>query len=473
MSKKPFKALIVDDEPVARRAVIWALSNEDFACTPAADGEDAIDKLRWDQYDLIVTDLRMPNKHGHELIVELLADMPVPPPLIVVHSSVDHPRMVKDLILRGVDDVVPKPANYAAFAAKIRGVILRRNMQPPDTQQRSAESEIVSVTAAQPEKHTITSPPTASQDDPAMRPERQLKAISPLKFDSRLADVAQILPVSNAAIRVINLLRDDTFDADSLAEVIESDAVLTAELLRITNPTTEHAAEAIEQSLREAIVRLGAKRLSEISLAIASLGGITKLVLPWFDRDLAHLRSQAGCIAAKRILECQRTRQGGEGVVFAALLYPLSRMVVASAYSSLYEQMLAECKKGDMPLCELESEIFPCTPSEATADVLLRLGLPEDVCKPLSFAERPMRSVITLSEPTRTSVMVLKAAVRFAEHAVGQWNAWDKEMPLPPSSFLQSLKIDSAEELVDDIRFELELVIDSREGEPEGSLEFQ
>lgn len=46
MSDAPFQALVVDDEAVARRTVMWALSNEDFRCTPAVDGADAMEKIK-------------------------------------------------------------------------------------------------------------------------------------------------------------------------------------------------------------------------------------------------------------------------------------------------------------------------------------------------------------------------------------------------------------------------------------------
>ena len=77
--------------------------------------------------NLVVIDLRMPTKHGHSLAVDLLGKEN--PPLIVIHTSCDDPRMTKDLMLRGVDDIVYKPANYPAFAAKLRGMAERRNSQ--------------------------------------------------------------------------------------------------------------------------------------------------------------------------------------------------------------------------------------------------------------------------------------------------------------------------------------------------------
>ena len=106
MSAAPFQALIVDDEMIARRMVMWALSNEDFRCTPAVDGADALEKIKHTDYDLIVTDLRMPNMDGHAMVVELMANSTRHVPMIVAHSSLEDPVMTKDLMIRGVDDVI-------------------------------------------------------------------------------------------------------------------------------------------------------------------------------------------------------------------------------------------------------------------------------------------------------------------------------------------------------------------------------
>jgi DNA-binding response OmpR family regulator len=66
----------------------------------------------------------MPNIHGHTLVVELLAGDPRP--TIMVHSSIDDPRLKNDLLARGVDDIVYKPADYASVAARAKALVQKR-----------------------------------------------------------------------------------------------------------------------------------------------------------------------------------------------------------------------------------------------------------------------------------------------------------------------------------------------------------
>jgi two-component system, chemotaxis family, chemotaxis protein CheY len=60
--------LIVDDSESIREVVTFTLENASHIVTKAVDGQDALSKLNGEKYDLIITDLHMPNMDGIELI---------------------------------------------------------------------------------------------------------------------------------------------------------------------------------------------------------------------------------------------------------------------------------------------------------------------------------------------------------------------------------------------------------------------
>ncbi len=125
MTQDPtYRALVVDDETATRELTIRALSYEGFSCNPATDGYVAEQRLSQGHYDLVVTDLKMPNKNGHALVVELLQKQTRP--AVVVLTGVLEPRLAKDLISRGVDAIEFKPVDYALFAAKTKAIVIRR-----------------------------------------------------------------------------------------------------------------------------------------------------------------------------------------------------------------------------------------------------------------------------------------------------------------------------------------------------------
>lgn len=121
MFKKMYKALVVDDDPIALQMVSFTLQKAGMSTKQAEDGHTAWSFFENHEFDLVVTDLHMPHRNGHSLVVELL-EQPERP-VIAVHTSVTDERLTKDLIRRGVDEIVYKPANYAAFATKMKALL--------------------------------------------------------------------------------------------------------------------------------------------------------------------------------------------------------------------------------------------------------------------------------------------------------------------------------------------------------------
>jgi DNA-binding NtrC family response regulator len=59
--------LVVDDEEIIREFLYEVLC-EDFQITLAGDGDEAIDKLSQAEFDLVITDLKMPRISGEEVV---------------------------------------------------------------------------------------------------------------------------------------------------------------------------------------------------------------------------------------------------------------------------------------------------------------------------------------------------------------------------------------------------------------------
>ncbi len=117
MTEVIYRALIVDDELLVREAAARAMAAHSFWCDTASDGAEAIEKLRKNSYDLVVTDLRMPNKHGHSLTLEIMSS--ADPAHVVVLTGVSSQKVVDDLRQRGVEDIFYKPVDFQQFARQM------------------------------------------------------------------------------------------------------------------------------------------------------------------------------------------------------------------------------------------------------------------------------------------------------------------------------------------------------------------
>ncbi|MBI4615747.1 MAG: response regulator [Planctomycetes bacterium] len=128
-------ALVIDDDPALLALVARAMRGEGFVCETAEDGEVATKKLSARRYDVVVVDLRMPKLHGHAVAVELLKSSPGT--MIVVLTGLIEPKLARDLIARGVEDIVFKPTDPFVFAAKAKALLQRCH----DRKEREEEKE--------------------------------------------------------------------------------------------------------------------------------------------------------------------------------------------------------------------------------------------------------------------------------------------------------------------------------------------
>ena len=91
----PFKILLVDDDPATRILVTRILRQPDYAFTEADHAIQALDLLEKSSFDLIITDLRMPDLDGIAFAVRARARWPHIP---IVLMSGYFPRQLGNLI---------------------------------------------------------------------------------------------------------------------------------------------------------------------------------------------------------------------------------------------------------------------------------------------------------------------------------------------------------------------------------------
>lgn len=70
------KILLVDDEPGVRFVLSAVLEQSGYAVDQADDGFAALRKIQQSKPDLVITDLRMPNMNGFELLFEIRTRFP-------------------------------------------------------------------------------------------------------------------------------------------------------------------------------------------------------------------------------------------------------------------------------------------------------------------------------------------------------------------------------------------------------------
>ncbi|NIL99420.1 MAG: response regulator [Acidobacteria bacterium] len=99
--------MIVDDEPNVRRVLGTLLDQAGWSTTRAESGEQALDLVRAQDPDLVITDLKMPGMDGMELLSRIRASFPeIPVVMLTAHGTVTN---AVEAMKRGAHDFITKP----------------------------------------------------------------------------------------------------------------------------------------------------------------------------------------------------------------------------------------------------------------------------------------------------------------------------------------------------------------------------
>ena len=117
------KALVVDDEKLIVKGLKFSLEQEGYEVDCAYDGQEAVDKCKEKEYDIVLLDLMLPILSGYEVCQQVreFSDMPI----IMLTAKGDDMDKILGLEY-GADDYITKPFNILEVKARIKAII-RRN----------------------------------------------------------------------------------------------------------------------------------------------------------------------------------------------------------------------------------------------------------------------------------------------------------------------------------------------------------
>ena len=118
-----FKILIAEDDSELRQLFSHVLIKNGYSVTGVCNGKEALDALDKGYYDLIISDIMMPEMDGYELVSSLrAAGYSIPVMMITAKDAFDDMRMG---FVSGTDDYMVKPVNVNEMVLRV-GALLRR-----------------------------------------------------------------------------------------------------------------------------------------------------------------------------------------------------------------------------------------------------------------------------------------------------------------------------------------------------------
>lgn len=114
--------LLIDDDIEFTELLNELLSLEGFEITIAHNGQEGLEKLQSNCYDLVLLDVMMPIKNGIETLKELRQNFTLP--VLMLSARDDQIDRILGLEL-GADDYLPKPFNDRELIARIKAILRR------------------------------------------------------------------------------------------------------------------------------------------------------------------------------------------------------------------------------------------------------------------------------------------------------------------------------------------------------------
>jgi cyclic di-GMP phosphodiesterase len=119
--------LVVDDEEGIRQALDRFLTRQGYRVLQAASGAEALEHQAAEQPQLMLSDIRMPNMSGVELVPKALAlDADL---AIIMLTAIDEPRTAIECLKLGACDYLIKPVDLDELAMSLQRALRQRQLE--------------------------------------------------------------------------------------------------------------------------------------------------------------------------------------------------------------------------------------------------------------------------------------------------------------------------------------------------------
>ncbi|HDQ73626.1 MAG TPA: response regulator [Chloroflexi bacterium] len=117
--RSPGRILVVDDNRLNRLKLARGLELQGHTVALAEDGQQALDMLREQSFDLMLLDIVMPEMDGYQVLGHVKADEALRDIPVIVISAVDDMDSIVKCVKMGAEDYLPKPFDPVLLRARI------------------------------------------------------------------------------------------------------------------------------------------------------------------------------------------------------------------------------------------------------------------------------------------------------------------------------------------------------------------
>jgi putative nucleotidyltransferase with HDIG domain len=267
--------------------------------------------------------------------------------------------------------------------------------------------------------------------------------------------VKNLPPISQAALKLVNLLEQASISNDEIVQVIKCDNVLTAKLLRACNSPYFGLDEPVS-SVDQAVLLLGHQQILHIVLTLA-FGSAMVVPLPGYAVEANELwrHSLLTATAAEIVVLAAFELNVETPVAFTVgLLHDIGKLALGQAITPELQHQLRQCiEQESLSRTEAEKKILGADHGEIGACLLKSWNLPEEIIEAVANHHQPV------CEP-HPRLSVITHLANCLAHLAGSAPGWDAFAVRVDPRAVAALNLDETrlELLVADVRNAFERV---------------
>ena len=334
------RILFVDDEPnilLGLERLLRSHRNE-WHMVFVNSGEEALEKLKVETFDLIVSDLRMPGMTGVALLDQVKEQYP------------DMSRFI--LSGHGDTDMI-----------------------------------IQSVSVA----HQFMSKPCDADifQEAITRAARLQKLFKSDMLMEIVKDGSSLPTLPELYQELTEALQSPNSTADKIAAIIAKDMSISAKVMQLVNSAFFGLSRKID-NIGQAVGLLGAETINNIVLVTQVFGKFDEKQVQEFGiREIYSQSLAVGTSASKLMKYVTKDRKLADEAMLAGMVHELGKLVLINSNNEAWRQLYLERNNLTMPLYEAEREIMGTTHAEVGAYLIGLWGISNKVVEAVAYHDTP------------------------------------------------------------------------------------
>lgn len=131
---QPKRILVAEDNDANRAMLCRRLNKRGFITTEAADGQQALEAVKKQRFDLVLCDILMPIVDGYEVLRQMKADPDLESIPVIVVSALEESASAARCIEMGAEDYLHKPYDPVLLHARVNACLDKRRLRDQETE---------------------------------------------------------------------------------------------------------------------------------------------------------------------------------------------------------------------------------------------------------------------------------------------------------------------------------------------------